>query len=33
MQINIDEYEFYVRPGSTDMRKRATSLSRIVQTR
>lgn len=31
MQINIEEYEFYVRPGTTDMRKRATSLSRIVQ--
>ena len=31
MQINIEEYEFYVRPGSTDMRKRATALSRIVQ--
>lgn len=31
MQLNIDEYDFYVRPGVTDMRKRATGLSRIVQ--
>lgn len=31
MQLNIEEYEFYIRPGVTDMRKRATGLSRIVQ--
>lgn len=31
MQLNIEEYDFYVRPGATDMRKRATGLSRIVQ--
>ncbi len=31
MQLNIEEYDFYVRPGVTDMRKRATGLSRIVQ--
>ena len=31
MQLNIEEHDFYVRPGVTDMRKRATGLSRIVQ--
>jgi len=31
MHLNIEEYEFYIRPGVTDMRKRATGLSRIVQ--
>lgn len=31
MQLNIEEYDFYVRPGITDMRKHATGLSRIVQ--
>ena len=31
MQFNVEEYDFYIRPGITDMRKRATGLSRIVQ--
>lgn len=31
MQVNIEEYEFFIRPGVTDMRKHATALSRIVQ--
>lgn len=28
----LEKFNFYVRPGKTDMRKRATSLSFIVQT-
>jgi transposase len=31
MQLNVEEYDFYVRPGITDLRKHATGLSRIVQ--
>lgn len=31
MQIDLNQYEYYVRPGFTDMRKGARSLAFIVQ--
>ena len=31
MEINLDDYEFYIKPGATDLRKRAISLARVVQ--
>lgn len=31
MKINVEEYEIYIRPGSTDMRKGARSLALVVQ--
>ena len=32
MNINIEEYDIYIRPGATDLRKRAESLSFFVRT-
>ena len=31
MQINLDSYSFYIKPGAVDMRKGARSLAYIVQ--
>jgi len=31
MELNVEEYDFYLKPGVTDMRNRCTGLSRIVQ--
>jgi len=31
MEIVIEAYDFYIRPGATDMRKSATSLAYLVQ--
>ena len=31
MQINLESYSFYIKPGSVDMRKGARSLAYIVQ--
>lgn len=32
MQLNIEDYSIYIRPGNTDMRKRGDGLSLLVQT-
>ena len=31
MELNIEEFEFYIRPGVTDMRKGARSLALFIQ--
>lgn len=31
MEIKLEDYDFYIRPGVTDMRKGSTSLAYIVQ--
>ena len=31
MDIKLEEYDFYIRPNVTDMRKGSTSLAYIVQ--
>lgn len=31
MFFNFDDYSFYIRPGKTDMRKRSSSLSFLIQ--
>lgn len=31
MQINLESYSFYIKPGAVDMRKGARSLAYIVQ--
>lgn len=31
MQINLEEYNIYIRPGVTDMRKRGEGLSLLIQ--
>ncbi len=31
MEINISEYDIYIRPGFTDMRKRADALSFLIR--
>ena len=31
MNINIEEYNIYIKPGITDLRKRAESLSFLVR--
>ena len=31
MEINLEDYNFYIRPGRTDMRKSSVGLALIVQ--
>ncbi len=31
MNINIEEYDLYIKPGATDLRKRAESLSFLIR--